>query len=127
MTEFERLFGNKGSLSFQTVRERPIVRSLEKFKKTFPEHSVGFIGFFGNIYELTSGVQSLGDLNAFSDTKISQTMKKSWCNSVYQSEVDFVLYETWSMPGESASKTCSNLRFVYTFDENLGVYELIQR
>lgn len=122
--EWPRLLGKGNEFSSSAIAQSQITKEIESFRDSHPEKSIGLVSSFSNLITLSVGVRSVSDSNSLSDLGINDSLRKSFCGSLLNSNFDLLITVRSDLSRSDAVRYCGN--FGYSFIETFNSSDVYQ-
>lgn len=120
--EWARLSGKGEEFSSRTIRDLEVVGSVNLYLNEHPNDQIGFLGNWGNLVSLQTGVSSVIDQNTLNDSTMTPSLSASLCAAIQSAYPRKVLVEHMALPVPSLSHICKNVSFKSKWSSTLDVY-----
>ncbi len=121
--EWKRVMGAGNELSVASIKSTPLVQSLIAYQLLNHAESISFLGNWGNLINLETGITSAIDQNTLNDSSMTPYLTQTLCDSILNSGSGTLLVEHATMPVKNLSQMCERVSFVKAWDTNIDVYK----
>jgi hypothetical protein len=121
--EWKRVMGAGNELSVASINSTPLVKSLIAYQSLNRAESISFLGNWGNLINLETGITSAIDQNTLNDSSMTPYLTQTLCDSILKSGSGTLLVEHGAMPVNNLSQICERVLFVKAWDTNIDVYK----
>ena len=122
--EWARLFGKGEEFSSESISNLEVVESVDEYLEKYPGAKIGFLGNWGNLVALKTGIFPVTDQNTLNDSTITPNLSKSLCKSIQSAYPKQLLVEHWALPVPDLSVICKNVSFDSKWSPSLDVYNI---
>ena len=119
--EWSRASGKGSEFSSSSVSNLEVVQSVNLYLSGHPYAKIGFLGNWGNLVSLATGISTVIDQNTLDDSMMTPNLRESLCKSIKTAYPKKLLVERGVLP-LPLTTICENVSFESEWSSSLDVY-----